>query len=159
MIRQKGRPIPREVKAWLASPDDMPTVLELLGLQVPETCEGYSHAKGILTGKDENAPEDMFICSYPGEAEMVAAYAKKGMTHKAYGWRGIKTERYTYVCYNGYEPGETPHEWLYDSQTDYYEMSPAEIAPDCMDARILGFRKRLREYLDQQGDPFLFRGV
>ena len=159
MIRQKGRLIPREVKTLFASPDHMPTVLELLGLPVPETCEGYSHAKGILTGKDENAPEDMFICSYPGEAEMVAAYAKKGMTHKAYGWRGIKTERYTYVCYNGYEPGETPHEWLYDSQTDYYEMSPAEIAPDCMDARILGFRKRLREYLDQQGDPFLFRGV
>ena len=159
MMRQKGRLTPGEEKDLFASPDHMPTLLELLGIPVPDTCEGYSHAEGILTGKDEKAPKDMFICSYPGEADMVAAYAKRGMTHKAYGWRGIKTERYTYVCYNGYEPGEETHEWLYDCKEDYYEMSPREIEPDCKDELILGFRKRLREYLDQLGDPFLFREV
>ena len=63
------------------------------------------------------------------------------------------------MCYNGYEPGEEPHEWLYDCKEDYYEMSPREIEPDCKDELILGFRKRLREYLDQLGDPFLFREV
>ena len=159
MMRQKGRLTPGEEKDLFASPDHMPTLLELLGIPVPDTCEGYSHAEGILTGKDEKAPKDMFICSYPGEADMVAAYAKRGMTHKAYGWRGIKTERYTYVCYNGYEPGEETHEWLYDCKEDYYEMSPREIEPDCKDELILGFRKRLREYLDQLRDPFLFRKI
>ena len=35
-------------------------------------------------------------------------------------------------------------------------MSQEEIAPDCQDEKILHFRKRLREYLDKIGDPFLF---
>ena len=156
MMRQKGRLTPGENTEIFASPDHMPTLLELLGLEVPDTCEGYSHGEGILTGKDENAPEDMFLCSYPGGADMVAAYAKKGLTHKAYGWRGIKTHRYTYVCYNGYEPGEEAHEWLYDCKEDYYEMSPREIAPDCREELIADFRRKLKGYLDKIGDPFLF---
>ena len=39
------------------------------------------------------------------------------------------------------------------------KMSPREIEPDCKDELILGFRKRLREYLDQLRDPFLFRKI
>ena len=60
------------------------------------------------------------------------------------------------MCYNGYEPDEASHEWLYDCVNDYYELSPREIAPDCKEEEILRLRKRLREYLDKIGDPFLF---
>ena len=165
MIRQKGRLVPGECRDMFASPDHMPTLLELLGAPVPDTCEGYSHGNWILNhpaqphtvyAPDPEAPQDMFLCSYPGGADMVAEFSKRGLTHKAYGWRGIKADGYTYVCYNGYEPGETPHEWLYDCKADYYEMSPEEIPSDCQDEQILHFRKRLREYLDKIGDPFLF---
>ncbi len=165
MIRQKGRLVPGECRDIFASPDHMPTLLELLGAPIPDTCEGYSHGNWILThpaephtvyALDPEAPQDMFLCSYPGGADMVAEFSKRGLTHKAYGWRGIKADGYTYVCYNGYEPGEASHEWLYDCKADYYEMNPEEIAPDCQDEKILHFRKRLREYLDKIGDPFLF---
>ena len=49
IFRQKGRLEPGKNEAIFASPDHMPTLLELLDLEVPETCEGYSHAGSLTT--------------------------------------------------------------------------------------------------------------
>lgn len=155
MIRQKGRIKPVENKEIFASPDHMPTILELLNLPVPETCEGYSHVKGMF-GEDSDAPRDMLICSCPGGADMVEEFSKLGLTHKAYGWRGIKTQRYTYVISNGYTPGENQKQYLYDNQDDKYEMNPIEITKDCTDPFILELQDRLKHYLELTDDPFLW---
>ena len=101
-------------------------------------------------------PEDMRICSYPGGAGRVAAFSKRGLTHKAYGWRGIRNRRYTYVITNGYAPDEPQRELLYDRGLDPYEMNPAAIEKDCTDERILAFRERLKDYLELTEDPFLW---
>lgn len=154
MMRQKGRIESMDYENIIASPDHMPTMLELLGIGTPQTCTGYSHARGVTKG-DENAPKDMFLCSYPGGADMVAAYAKKGLTHKAYGWRGIKTHRYTYVVYNGYEPGEERGEYLYDDEEDPLQISPQQIPADCDQKMIVELRERLTSYLNFTRDPFL----
>lgn len=154
MIRQKGRIEPGENHEIFASPDHMPTLLELAGIPVPVTCEGYSHIKGMF-GKDGEAPEDMFLCSYPGGADMVAEFEKAGLTHKAYGWRGIKSHRYTYVVYGGYVPGEVKRELLYDCETDPYEMKPSE-GEDIPKELRMHFMERLKWYLKETGDPFLF---
>lgn len=154
MMRQKGRITPGENGELFASPDHMPTLLDLLNLPVPKTCQGYSHKKGMFAA-DENAPEDMFLCSYPGGAEMVAAFEKCGLTHKAYGWRGIKTHRYTYVVSNGYAPGEETKEYLYDDANDKYQLNPRMIEPDSEEKLILEFRKKLKNYLNLTQDPFL----
>lgn len=158
IMRQKGRITPGDNETVFASPDHMPTLLELLDIEVPETCQGYSHKKGMF-GEDPGEPEDMFLCSYPGGAEMVAEFAKKGLAHKAYGWRGVKDRRYTYVITNGYAPGEMQREYLYDREEDPYEMHPLEITRECRDERVLHYRKRLKEYLDLTGDPFLWDGL
>lgn len=155
MIRQKGRIKPGYNNAIFASPDHMPTLLELLDLPIPDTCEGYSHAGGMF-GLDENQPQDMFICSYPGSADMVKAFSDQGLTHKAYGWRGIKDKRYTYVITNGYAPGEPQREYLYDSKEDPYEKNPRQVEPDCESEEILAYRLKLKEYLARTGDPFLW---
>lgn len=165
IFRQKGRLEPGKNEAIFASPDHMPTLLELLDLEVPETCEGYSHAGSLTTTPAEagNAvsgePEDMLICSYPGGADMVATFSKRGLTHKAYGWRGIRNKRYTYVITNGYTPDEPQRELLYDRELDPYEMNPLEVEKDCADARILAFRERLKHYLELTEDPFLWDRV
>lgn len=154
MIRQKGRIAPKDNDEIFASPDHMPTLLELLNLPVPETCQGYSHAKGIF-GENPEAPDDMFLCSYPGGADMVAAFEKQGLSHKAYGWRGIKTKDCTYVVSNGYAPGEKRQELLYEDQKDRYQLNPIAIGETSDDERVRKFRKRLKEYLELTGDPFL----
>lgn len=155
MIRQKGRIKAADNDGIFASPDHMPTVLELLGLPVPETCEGYSHVKGMF-GTDEKEPQDMFICSYPGGADAVKAFSDRGLTHKAYGWRGIKDKRYTYVVFNGYVPGEEQKEYLYDNKEDPCQKNPETLNPDCKRAEILAYREKLKSYLCKTEDPFLW---
>ncbi|MSS07237.1 sulfatase [Clostridium sp. WB02_MRS01] len=155
MMRQKGRIQAVDNDGIFASPDHMPTILELLDLSIPETCEGYSHVKGMF-GKDENEPQDMLICSYPGGADAVKAFSDKGLTHKAYGWRGIKDERYTYVIFNGYAPGEEQKEYLYDNKEDPYQINPELIDKDCQRTDILAFREKLKNYLCKTEDPFLW---
>lgn len=156
-IRQKGRIHPQDNDVMFASPDHMPTVLELAGLPIPETCEGYSHVKGMF-GEDQKAPADMLICSYPGGAKMVEKFSRLGLSHKAYGWRGIKTHEYTYVIINGYEPGEAQRQYLYDSRTDKYEENPEEIlvGQDSVNPVVSELRERLKHYLQLTNDPFLF---
>lgn len=179
LIRQSGRLKAGAYENIFASPDHMPTVLGMLGLPVPETCQGYDHSRRILddvmargriagggmtgggadsetSGSAADVPRDMFLCSYPGGAQMVEQFGRLGLTHKAYGWRGIKTHTHTYVVVNGYQPGEPQKEYLYDDIHDPYQMQPGEIGEDCEDGEILAFRRRLRQYLEMTGDPFLF---
>ena len=167
IMRQKKRLHSRSYQEIVASIDHMPTVLELLDLPVPDTCDGISHAKGILdTGGreasekdahlDGKVPQNMFLCSYPGGADMVKIFAERGLTHKSYGWRGIKDKRYTYVVSRGYAPDEEWMECLYDSLEDPYELNPHMIPLNCHDEQILCYRTQLRKYLEQIKDPFLY---
>lgn len=154
-MRQKGRIEAGENPVIFASPDHMPTLLGLLDIPVPETCQGYDHTKGMF-GQDDKTPRDMFLCSYPGSAELVSTFSRQGLTHKAYGWRGIKGDGYTYVVSNGYTPGEERTEYLYDDENDKYQMHPRQISKDCTEPEIRRLRRRLCEYLDMTGDPFLW---
>lgn len=166
MMRQKGRIKPGDNETLFASPDHMPTLLELLELPVPETCQGWSHANGMLQGADAEkaadrsdaseipSPDSVFLCSYPGSSESVHAFERRGLAHKAYGWRGIRDKQYTYVVNRGHQPGEKRQELLYNHESDPFEMNPAEIEEQCDDPVIMKFRRQLREYLDILGDPF-----
>lgn len=157
LIRQKNRIQSGTSDVLFASPDHMPTLLELLDLPVPDTCQGISHKATILGEKQTGAElEHMFICSYPGMPENVAAFAKLGQTHKAHGWRGIKTRDNTYVITNGYMPEDGQMEYLYDDKNDPWQLHPRLIERSCQDSMILEFRERLKEYLTMLGDPFLW---
>lgn len=155
LMRQKGRIPAGKSQVMFASPDHMPTLLELLQLPVPDTCEGISHAASAL-GKEEAAPQQMFLCSYPGMPENVSAFARLGMNHKAHGWRGIKTPEYTYVITNGYMPEEKQKEFLSCDKEDPWQLYPRKIKRECTEPLILEFRKQLTAYLRMLDDPFLW---
>lgn len=155
LMRQKNRIRPGRSSTIFASPDHMPTLLSLLGLPVPDTCEGISHAESVL-GRKEQAPEHMFLCSYPGTPESVSAFAKRGLTHKAHGWRGIKTAAYTYVITNGYMPDDRQAEYLYDDREDPWQLHPRVIERESSDPLVLELRQLLKGYLERLGDPFLW---
>lgn len=157
LMRQKNRIQPGTSDALFASPDHMPTLLELLNLPVPDTCQGVSHKASILGEKQTGTePDHMFICSYPGMPESVASFARLGQTHKAHGWRGIKTRENTYVITNGYMPEDMQAEYLYDDKNDPWQLHPRVIERKCQEPRILEYRKLLKEYLAMLGDPFLW---
>lgn len=155
LMRQKNRIQPGSSRVIFASPDHMPTLLDLLDLDVPDTCQGISHKASAL-GEEEQAPEQMFLCSYPGSPESQCAFAKLGMTQKAHGWRGIKTREFTYVITNGYMPEEKQAEYLYDDKQDPWQLHPKVIKRNCQEPEILEFRKQLKEYLRMLDDPFLW---
>lgn len=151
-MKWKGNLKPSKYHELVASPDHMPTLLGILGLSIPDTCQGFNHAQGIRTGESE-APQDAFLCSYPGMPEMVAAFEKKGLNSKCYGWRGIRTHSHTYVIYNGYQPGEEQIKLLYDNVKDPYQQNPIRITRKNQEI-VEAYEKRLKEYLEMQQDPF-----
>ena len=48
LMRLKNRICPGKSRVMFASPDHMPTLLELLGVPVPDTCQGISHKASAL---------------------------------------------------------------------------------------------------------------
>lgn len=128
--------------ALIASQDHMPTLLELLETEIPETVEGRSFAPLIL-GNEFTEPADAFLCMIPGMPELVEPYWKLGLSHKAFGWRGIYTKRYTYVEDRGTVPGEGRKRLLYDRKMDPFQMNPKMLNEEEAEKWSL----RLSEYL------------
>jgi arylsulfatase A-like enzyme len=103
LLRWPGRLAAGRVSELLVGTLDlMPTLLALLGLSVPETCQGQDLSAHIAAGRDDA------VASVP--LFLVGA-----------NWRGVYTPRYTYsTC-----PVENPKfsfRVLYDKQADPFQM-------------------------------------
>ena len=87
----------------------MPTLLSMLGLKIPETCQGRNLADAIRTAQDD-AVESVPLFLFP------------------WGWRGVYTRRYTYAFDL---PGSTMRfACLYDHQNDPREIKNLFNAPE-----------------------------
>ena len=138
----------------IGSADVAPTLLELLDLPVPDTMEGRSAAKELLTGA---ACEDSFTYLYacPGGLALLEPLQKAGIDPKSMGWRGIRSKRYTYIVDAGYAPDSPMQRLLYDLQQDPMQQAPQKLrrAAECPEAEVLeGY---LAEWLEREHDPFL----
>lgn len=115
MMRFPGVLQPRASDLMIGTLDLMPTLLRLLGLQPPATCEGKDLSQAILRRQD-NAVDSVPLFLFPLD------------------WRGIYTRRYTYA-YDTSEGTPTRYrqvmfsrpaglEWncLYDRAADQWEM-------------------------------------
>lgn len=139
-----------------ASPDHMPTLLGLLGIEKPDTVEGKDLQEFIRgEGDSEKEPKHAFLCMFPGMPDMVDAYAKRGLYSKSFGWRGIRTKTATYVCDRGTVPGAEARRYLYHNDTDPYQLAPSELQADSEEAEM--YEKILKEYLEKLKDPFLLQ--
>ncbi len=123
------------VKAPINTPDILPTLLNLAGIEVPGTIEGEDLSRLVL---DRDIQEDraaLFMNVSPFDSPDRKAF------------RGIRTSRYTYVC-NPDGP------WLlYDNRTDPYQMK--NLVGMAVHA---GLQKKLESMLQsglrQTGDEF-----
>ena len=91
----------------------MPTVLSLLDIPVPDTVEGGDLSR-YLTEELEDRERACFLCACPGRLELVEEFAREGLRPQDFGWRGIRTQDYTYIMELGYHPGEKARRHLYD---------------------------------------------
>jgi len=98
----------RKIEAPINSPDIMPTLLGLSGVDIPSSCEGRDRS-GWITGAETPGEQAALIaCPVPFHQW---SYARGGREY-----RGVRTQRYTYVRdLNG--------PWLlYDNREDPYQL-------------------------------------
>lgn len=85
--------------------DIMPTLLGLMGLEVPKECHGKNLAKAILNN-DQNAVDYIPIWMYEGESKNIGQ-----------GYRGVITHDYTYSTRKGATEGSS-QSVLFDHKND-----------------------------------------
>ncbi len=127
-------PAGRRTPALINVVDVMPTLLSLMRVPIPDAVEGrdLSH---IATGADGPRPESAFLQHACPFIEPIPE------------WRGVRTERYTYV-----RALDGP--WLlYDNETDPYQMRNLVGEPEQrgLQARL---EAELNQWLERTGDDF-----
>lgn len=153
VVNWRGKIRTGREKTIVNSADVMPTLLSLLELPIPKTVEGYDLAKVILEG---NSKEELaaYICACPGRDIFLDHFKAAGVDPVEYGWRGIRTQRYTYVIFKGYMLGEKTQRLLYDNEVDPYQMNPT-IVENTEDTLAKSLDKCLIDWLSATNDPFI----
>lgn len=121
----------------LGTLDIMPTLLALMGLETPDTCQGTNLANVIKSGEN-TGPESVPLFYF------------------APSWRGIYTRRYTYAIdeFNG----KNPLSWqvLYDRQQDPTETNNLFYSSDPEIVKVReSLQAQTQAWLDKFKDPFL----
>ena len=122
------------------TPDIMPTLLGLSGIEIPVTVEGSDHSK-VIMGKEKADNEAVLIqCPVPFHQWNYGVGGRE--------YRGVRTERFTYVHdLNG--------PWLlYDNLVDPYQMNNL-IGTDEMIFIQSDLENQLQELLLKTNDKFL----
>ncbi len=135
----------------IVSEDQMPTLLDLLGVKIPDTVNGKSHASSLLSSdKGRDYSYHMMI---PGMPEIVMPYREKGLDNRSFGWRAVRTDTAKYVVDNGTEPGAERKRILYDLVNDPMEMNGKEIS--ATDKEAVEFDAIIRKEKKIHNDIFL----
>ncbi len=101
------------------APDIMPTLLSLMGVDVPDTVQGYDLS---LSARNQGGTE-------PTSAYIANPMPFPGDQHEGGPWRGVRTKTHTYV-----EDEDGP--WLlYDNESDPYQQTNLIDRPDTADLR------------------------
>ena len=122
LVRWPARLKPGVSELHMGTMDLMPTVLGLMNLPIPPTCQGRNAAPAMLAGRDD------------GVDALPLLYLPQN-------WRGVYTHRYTYsVALHGPSEANSPggrevYNVLYDRQQDPWETRNLFHAPEAADLR------------------------
>ncbi|XOV93375.1 MAG: sulfatase-like hydrolase/transferase [Bacteroidota bacterium] len=126
-----------EVNAPLGTPDILPTLLSMSGVEIPNSIEGEDLTKYITENGVQEDRTALIMNVYP-----FAGYSDGDA------WRGIRTTRYTYVR-------KQDQPWLlYDNQEDPYQMQNLVNSETHNDLQK-ELEERLQTMLKERGDQFL----
>lgn len=138
----------------ISSEDVMPTLLDWLSLPIPHTVEGESRFAALqqLTKQDDSIA---FLCACPGREVFLREFEAAGLDPRHFGWRAVRTQRYTYVIDIGYAPTPMPQRLLYDLEQDPYQLHPLHLEHACEHDAAYALEQTLLTHLDKQNDGFL----
>lgn len=136
----------------MGSQDMMPTVLGLLGCDIPETVEGDDCSKFIKG--DEIEDRVSFIMACPGRADFVEKFKKVGKNPAEYGWRGIRTRKYTYVMELGYDVSCNLKRYLYDIQNDPQQKNTLDLDNEENKQLAKTMEEEVIKWMKHQNDGF-----
>jgi uncharacterized sulfatase len=146
IARWPGRlPANRHTPALLGSPDHLPTLLALLGVDLPEGVEGRD-LSACLLDPEVSGPDFAGLCFFAARRRILDT----SDSPESLGWRAIHTERELFVA--AYDHlGANFRELYYDLSSDPYQLAPQVNANS---ARQDHLRKRLASWLAERGDGF-----
>ncbi|NMA85258.1 MAG: sulfatase [Epulopiscium sp.] len=144
----------RDTEAMVNSVDVMPTLLGLMGIDIPETVQGSDLSFNMI-GEEGKVPEVAFLAGYPGRDVFLEAFKKANQDPTTKGWRVARTTRYSYVIHAGYWPEDNEIvRYLYDNVEDPYQLKPLEIADPKEHPVASKLEQALIEWLEEVEDPF-----
>ena len=115
--------------------DLLPTTLGLLGLNVPDQCQGIDFSEAVR-GQQEFTGPDAVLLEMSGNPRWNLDFLD---------WRGLVTDRWKYAFY------ETGHQLLFDLENDPFEMNNlADAEPEICAA----LRGRLLDLLAESREPY-----
>jgi arylsulfatase A-like enzyme len=130
----------KKLEAPIATPDLMPTILGLAGVQIPKTVQGLDFSAHIRGGADPSDGAAMILCPAPF-----------GQWNRLLGgreYRGVRTSRYTYVR-------DLKGPWLlFDNQQDPYQEKNLVGTPEAAKVQA-ELDAQLQKKLKAAGDEFL----
>ncbi len=138
LIRWPSKIKPRRDPLLLSTPDIYPTLLDLMGFafDVPEGVQGVSHADLFTTGRGRRPTSQLYMWVPVGQP--------------AWGRRGIRTERYTFVITKS--PKTPVRTVLHDNRNDPYQLeNVAANRPEI----VKQLTAELEQWLRRNGDPWL----
>ena len=155
IIRMPNKTKKGRTDALFASPDIMPTLLGAMNLDIPETVEGKD-LSAVLKGEGLEGQNSVYICSCPGSEVLLKELKKTGHRPEEYGWRGVRTKRYTYVVNKGYIPAENKIErYLYDNEKDHFQKNPLIFGKVKKNSIAEELEGELKSWITKLKDPFM----
>ena len=138
LIRYPGVVPRRRSGLLMGTLDLMPTLLGLMGLEVPSTCQGRNFSAAIRRGDDRASDSVPLVMFHPGPEE----------------YRGVITREWTFAAQRADKPYHPLMNVLYDRRED-----PHQLRNRFGDPAAAPAQKRMmeltREWMDRFGDLFV----
>jgi uncharacterized sulfatase len=165
IIRWKKKLLPGVEPMPFACYHFMPTLLGLMGIEIPEGVEGTSYADYLLGNSDVKSASAV-LAGYGNPAHLLAdgqapsiwalqadSLHRSGTDWRKVGYRGLRTKRYTYVVDRG-RMGDQLQRLLYDHEKDPYQLHPLKAVYAHENEIMQILDTELHDWLERMHDPF-----
>jgi hypothetical protein len=144
--------------------DILPTILELIGIPIPESVQGQSLYPSLFGEIIDRESVPIYAYVNPGDILAVGQdplpatiiwnkRKKNGIDWRLYGYRGIRTRNCCYVVRSNLK-WKNQQRILYRLDEDPYQLNPVDYHEMTTYEREF-FDREVRYWLKKMGDPFL----